>query len=97
MTKTRRKINFEAVIRYTAYPWGRPGSSPMAEGADNEPVACSSHTGALAMNSADAREQIVASLLSNKTNVAEVTGVELTLRHPTQDAELLAERDARAA
>ena len=95
MTKTRRLITFDAVIRFTAYPWGKPGTSALAAGADNEPVACSCHTGARAMNSAAAREQLVAGLLRNKSNVVEITGVELKLRHPTQDAELLAERDAR--
>lgn len=91
---TRRKINFEATVKYTAYTWGIPGSSPLAGGEDNaQPQPCTAHTGIFAMNSKEAREKLT-DAIKRRGPVADVLSVDLTLRHPHQDAALLAERDA---
>ena len=82
---TRRKINFKAKVTCTILDW-----------ATNEPIKSTSYTGALAMSTAEAKSKLTAAFLKTALSVDEI---DLTLRHPLDDAALLAERDgvARAA
>ena len=80
---TRRKINFKAKVTCTILDW-----------ATNEPIKSTSYTGALAMSTAEAKSKLTAAFL--KTGALSVDEIDLTLRHPLDDAALLAERDGVA-